>query len=136
MSSLFTRIVNGEIPSHKLAEDERYLAFLDVRPIRPGHALVIPKREVDYLFDLDDETLGGILCFARPVAKAIERVVPCKRIGVTVVGLEVPHAHVHLVPIDRISDIDFSNAQPAADNELAELAGKIRQEIGDAGNRH
>lgn len=129
MSSLFTRIVNGEIPSHKLAEDERYLAFLDVRPIRPGHALVIPKREVDYLFDLDDETLGGILCFARPVAKAIERIVPCKRIGVTVVGLEVPHAHVHLVPIDRVSDIDFSNARPAADNDLAELAGKIREKI-------
>lgn len=129
MSSLFTRIVEGEIPSHKLAEDERYLAFLDVRPIRPGHALVIPKREVDYLFDLDDETLGGILCFARPVAKAIEQIVPCKRIGVTVVGLEVPHAHVHLVPIDRVSDIDFSNARPAADNELAELAGKIREKI-------
>lgn len=129
MSSLFTRIVEGEIPSHKLAEDERYLAFLDVRPIRPGHALVIPKREVDYLFDLDDKTLGGILCFARPVAKAIEQIVPCKRIGVTVVGLEVPHAHVHLVPIDRVSDIDFSNARPAADNELAELAGKIREKI-------
>ena len=129
MSSLFTRIVEGEISSHKLAEDERYLAFLDVRPIRPGHALVIPKREVDYLFDLDDETLGGILCFARPVAKAIEQIVPCKRIGVTVVGLEVPHAHVHLVPIDRVSDIDFSNARPAADNELAELAGKIRKKI-------
>lgn len=127
MPSIFTRIVQGEIPCHKLAENDQFLAFLDVRPIRAGHALVIPKEEVDYLFDLDDERLGGIMQFAKPVAKAIEKVVPCKRIGVVVVGLEVPHAHVHLVPIQQISDINFALAKPAAPDELETLASSIRE---------
>lgn len=127
MASIFTRIVQGEIPCHKLAENDQFLAFLDVRPIRAGHALVIPKEEVDYLFDLDDERLGGIMQFAKPVAKAIEKVVPCKRIGVVVIGLEVPHAHVHLVPIQQISDINFSLAKPAAPDEQETLAASIRE---------
>ncbi len=127
MASIFTRIVQGEIPCHKLAENDQFLAFLDVRPIRAGHALVIPKEEVDYLFDLDDERLGGIMQFAKPVAKAIEKVVPCKRIGVVVIGLEVPHAHVHLVPIQQISDINFALAKPAAPDELETLAASIRE---------
>ena len=129
MASLFTRIVNGEIPCHRLAEDDRYLAFLDIRPVRRGHALVIPKQEVDYLFDLDDELLGRILCFARPVAKAIERVVPCKRIGMVVFGLEVPHAHIHLIPVDKMSDLDFQQARPAETESLNALANAIRAQL-------
>lgn len=127
MTTLFTRIVNGEIPCHRLAEDENYLAFLDIRPIRAGHALVIPKQPTDYLFDLDDDLLGGLLCFARPVAKAIQQVVPCRRIGVTVIGLEVPHCHVHLIPIDGIHDMDFRRAQPADPDQLSQLADRIRK---------
>lgn len=133
MASIFTRIIAGEIPCHKLAEDDRFLAFLDVRPIRPGHALVIPKEEVDYLFDLDEERLGDIMRFAKPIAKAIEQVVPCKRIGVAVVGLEVPHAHVHLIPIKEISDVNFANAKPADDELLAGLAEQIRQQVSQPG---
>ena len=133
MPSLFTRIVNGEIPCHKLAEDDRFLAFLDIRPIRLGHALVIPKEEIDYLFDLDDERLGDLMRFAKPVAKAIEQVIPCKRIGVIVVGLEVPHAHVHLVPINSIGDVNFANARPAEEQALAEAAEKIRAVLGGVG---
>lgn len=132
MSTLFTRIINGEIPCHRLAEDDRFLSFLDIRPIRPGHALVIPKREVDYLFDCDDEILDGILRFARPVAKAIEQVVPCRRIGLSVVGLEVPHAHLHLIPIDGIHDMDFRRAQPAAPEALAQLAKQIQAALDSA----
>jgi histidine triad (HIT) family protein len=126
MTTLFTRIVQGEIPCHKLAEDDRFLAFLDIRPIRLGHALVIPKEEIDYFFDLDDERIGDIMRFAKPVARAIAEVVPCKRVGVIVVGLEVPHAHVHLVPIEQIGDINFAHARPAKEETLAETAAKIR----------
>ena len=108
MASIFTRIIQGEIPSYRIAESDRYLAFLDVFPLVPGHVLVVPKTEVEYLFDLEDEVLAGLLPFARHVAKAIEKVVPCERIGVAVIGLEVPHAHVHLVPLNSIRDIDFS----------------------------
>ncbi len=129
MASLFSKIVQGEIPCHKLAEDDRFLAFLDVRPVRSGHALVIPKKEIDYLFDLDDNLLADLMVFAKPIAKAIERVVPCKRIGVMVVGLEVPHAHVHLIPIDRIADLNFAHAQPAETDLLAELAEQIRSQL-------
>jgi len=124
--TIFSKIICGEIPCHRLAEDDRFLAFLDVRPVGEGHALVIPKKEVDYLFDLDDDVLGAILLFARPVARAIERVVPCKRIGIMVAGLEVPHAHVHLVPIRAISDLSFAHARPAEQDALAALAEKIR----------
>jgi histidine triad (HIT) family protein len=129
MSSIFAKIVRGEIPCHKLAENDRFLCFLDVRPIRMGHALVIPKKEVDYLFDLEEELLAEILPFARPVAKAIQAVVPCERIGVVVIGLEVRHAHVHLIPINQIGDINFSLARPADAAELAECARKIRARI-------
>lgn len=108
MASIFTRIVNGEIPCHKIAEDMNFLAFLDINPLQEGHTLVIPKQEVDYIFDLDGELLAGLWNFAGKVAKAIEKVVPCRRIGITVIGLEVPHAHIHLIPLKTMYDMDFS----------------------------
>lgn len=127
MPSIFTRIVNGEIPCHKVAEDDRYLAFLDINPLREGHTLVVPKVEVDYLFDLDDPVLEGLLPFAKRVAKKIQRVVPCTRIGVTVVGLEVPHAHVHLIPIDGVHDMEFSRPKlKFTAQEMSALAERIR----------
>lgn len=125
MPTIFTKIIQGEIPCHKLAEDDRFLAFLDVRPIGPGHALVIPKKEVDYLFDMEDALLRELLIFARPVAKAIGKAVPCRKVGVMVAGLEVPHAHVHLVPINAVTDLNFAKAKPAEATELAELAKQI-----------
>lgn len=128
MPSIFTRIVQGEIPCHKVAEDERFLAFLDISPVRLGHTLVIPKLEVDRFFDLPEDLLAGIMPFARQVARKIERVVPCDRIGVSVVGLEVPHAHVHLIPIDKVSDMDFGRARATmGPEELAALAERIRK---------
>lgn len=129
MASIFSRIVAGEVPAHRLAEDGDFLAFLDVRPIRPGHTLVIPKREIDELFDLPDELLGGLLVFARPVAAAIKQVTGAARVGCAVVGVEVPHAHVHLVPVDGAHDIDFRRATPAADDDLAEMAERIRERL-------
>jgi histidine triad (HIT) family protein len=130
MASLFSRIVKGEIPCHKLAEDERYLAFLDIRPIAEGHALVIPKQETKYLFDLDDALLSGILVFAKPVAQALQKAVPsCKRVGIIVAGLEVPHAHLHLVPFAQMSQLSFANAKPADPAALAELAQKVRAQL-------
>lgn len=126
MSSLFTRIVRGEIPCHKILEDDRYLAFLDIRPINPGHTLVIPKQEVDYLFDLDDEFLSGLFVFAKKAARKIKKVVPCKKIGIMVAGLEVPHAHVHLVPINDLGELTFARAQSTEDKVLAEMAEQIR----------
>ena len=129
MASIFSRIVQGEIPAYKVAEDDQFLAFLDISPVEKGHTLVIPKKEVDYLFDLDEETLGALFLFAQRVAKAIERVVPCKRIGITVLGLEVPHAHVHLVPLINKSVIDFSEKLSFSQEELAELAAAIAAEF-------
>ncbi len=129
MTTLFTKIISGEIPCHKIAEDDRYLAFLDIRPVKPGHTLVIPKLEVDYLFDLDDDLLCGLLPFARPLAKALARVVPCAKVGVMVAGLEVPHAHVHLIPFHAISDLSFAHARPVAPEELAALAARVRAEL-------
>jgi len=127
MASIFTRIIKGEIPCHKLAEDERYLAFLDINPLREGHTLVIPKMEVDYLFDLDDDVLAGMLPFARSVARKIRSVVPCERIGLTVIGLEVPHAHIHLIPIDGMHDMEFSRAKLKMTPEaMTALAQRIR----------
>lgn len=126
MPTIFTRIIDGEIPSHKLREDDRFLAFLDIRPIRAGHALVIPKVEVDELFDLDDALLGDLLVFAKPVAAAIKQVSGAARVGVAVVGVEVPHAHVHLVPLDDVNDIDFRRAAPAEQDDLAAMAERIR----------
>ena len=130
MPSIFTRIVNREIPAHILREDDDFVAFLDVRPIRAGHSLVIPKQEIDDVFDLPEGLLSGLLVFARPVAHAIRQVSGAQRVGVAVVGIEVPHAHIHLVPIDDIGDLDFRKAQPADDAELAATAERIRSALG------
>lgn len=108
MASIFTKIIRGEIPSYKIAEDEHFYAFLDINPLAEGHTLVVPKREVDYLFDLEDEELGAMMVFAKKVAAHIRAAVPCERIGVAVIGLDVPHAHIHLVPISQGGDLDFS----------------------------
>jgi histidine triad (HIT) family protein len=127
MATIFTKIAQGEIPCHKIAETEDYLAFLDIRPLKKGHTLVIPKKEIDYLFDMDDELLSGLMRFAKKVAKALKATVPCERIGVTVIGLEVPHAHVHLIPINAIGDMTFGR-EPLAmtPDEMARLAEAVR----------
>lgn len=129
MASLFTRIIDGEIPCHKICEDDNYLAFLDIRPINPGHALVIPKKEIDYIFDVDDDLLGGMMVFAKKVARAIEKEVDCQRVGIMVAGLEVPHAHIHLIPIHKIPDLNFANAKPAENDDLAKVAERIRKHV-------
>lgn len=130
MASLFTRIINGEIPAHKIAETEDYLAFLDIRPLREGHTLCIPKKEVDYVFDLEEGDFVGLQLFAKAVAEGIKAAIPCKRIGVAVIGLEVPHAHVHLVPMDTISDLNFEKEKlEPSQEELAATASKIREKI-------
>ena len=126
MSTLFTRIIRWEIPAHKLLEDDRYLAFLDIRPVRPGHTLVVPKIEHDYIFTLDDATLAGLLPFAKRIAPALERVTGCKRVGVMVAGLEVPHTHVHLIPMNALAELNFALAQDVGDAALAAMAEKIR----------
>ncbi|MCS6935646.1 MAG: HIT family protein [Chitinophagales bacterium] len=126
MPSIFSRIIAGEIPCYKVAEDKNYFAFLDINPLAKGHTLVIPKKEVDYIFDLDEETLSGLFLFSRKVARAIQQTVPCLRIGIAVVGLEVPHAHVHLVPLQSVHDIDFSRPRvQMTKEEMAELARLI-----------
>jgi histidine triad (HIT) family protein len=130
MPSIFTRIVNREIPAHVLREDDDFLAFLDVRPIRAGHSLVIPKQEIDDVFDLPDALLSGLLVFARPVAHAIREVSGAQRVGVAVMGIEVPHAHIHLIPIDDIGDLDFQKAQAADAADLAAIAERIRSALG------
>jgi histidine triad (HIT) family protein len=133
MSSIFTRIIAGEIPSYRIAEDDRFYAFLDINPLAPGHTLVVPKKEVDYLFDVDDETLSGLLPFAKAVGRAIEQVVPCERIGLTVIGLEVPHAHVHLIPIRGLYDMDFSKPKvEMAPERMEALAAEIRSALNEA----
>ena len=129
MPTLFTRIVKGEIPCHKIYEDDRYLAFLDIRPINPGHTLVITKQEIEYIFDVEDELLGGLILCAKRMAKAIEKEVSCKRIGIMVAGLEVPHVHVHLVPIFEVLDLNFARAKPASAEELASMARRIRAHL-------
>lgn len=130
MPSIFSRIINKEIPCHLIAENDDYMAFLDVMPLREGHTLVVPKREVDYIFDLNEAELAGLLEFARPIAKAIEKVIPCRRIGISVIGLEVPHTHVHLVPIDTANDLNFTRSKmPADQGKLAEIAAQIRAQI-------
>ena len=128
MASIFTRIINGEIPCYKVAEDDHFIAFLDVRPLKPGHTLVVPKKEVDYIFDLDEKTLADMMLFAQKVARAMKKVIECKRIGVAVIGLEVPHAHIHLVPITRESDMLFTNQRVSPSPEEAE---KLARSIGD-----
>lgn len=107
--TIFSRIIAGEIPCYKVAEDENYFAFLDINPVNWGHTLVVPKRETDYIFDIDDDELAGMVLFGKKVAKAMKKAIPCRKIGVTVLGLEVPHAHIHLVPLEREGDMDFSN---------------------------
>mgnify|MGYP001209093374 CR=1 FL=1 len=127
MASIFTKIVKGEIPSYKIAEDENFYAFLDIAPLAKGHTLVIPKKEVDYLFDLDDETLAGLNVFAKRVAKAIDKSIPCKRVGVVVLGLEVPHAHIHLIPLNSESDASFSKPKlKLSTEEFVAIAEKIK----------
>jgi histidine triad (HIT) family protein len=127
MASIFTRIINGEIPCYKVAEDDRFIAFLDVRPLKPGHTLVVPKKEVDYIFDLDEETLAGMMVFVRKIALAMKEVIDCRRIGVAVLGLEVPHAHIHLIPLTRETDMLFTNPRISVTDEenkrLAEAIG-------------
>jgi histidine triad (HIT) family protein len=130
MAGIFARIASGEIPSYKVAEDERFFAFLDINPLAKGHTLVIPKQEVDYLFDLDEKTYRDLWLFSMKVAKAIKKVVPCIKVGVAVIGLEVPHAHIHLVPLNTMDDINFSRTKlslPAG--ELRELAEEIAAAI-------
>lgn len=130
MASIFTKIINGEIPSYKIAEDENFYAFLDIFPLTKGHTLVIPKKEVDYLFDLDDELYGGLMAFSKKVAKAIEKAIPCLRIGVAVLGLEVPHAHVHLVPLQSEGDLNFKNKKlELSKEEFIEIVEKIKAEF-------
>lgn len=131
MSTIFTKIINGEIPSYRIAEDENYYAFLDINPLAKGHTLVIPKKEINYIFGIDDELLGGLMIFAKKVALALEKVVECKRIGITVLGLEVPHAHIHLVPINGIFDIDFSKPKlKFTPEEFEMIASQIRLHLG------
>lgn len=127
MASIFSKIIAGEIPSHKIAEDDRYFAFLDINPVATGHTLVIPKKEVDYLFNLDDDLYSGLMLFSKKIAVAIEKAVPCKRIGVSVIGLEVPHAHLHLIPLNSMRDINFSlpKMNPSKE-ELAKVAAEIQ----------
>lgn len=130
MASLFTKIINREIPGHIVAEDDRYIAFLDVNPLVMGHTLVVPKKEVDYIFDLDDETLSGLHLFCKKVARGIEKSFPCNRIGIAVIGLEVPHTHVHLVPMNSMGDINFSKAKlKPSKEELSAAAEKIRKAV-------
>lgn len=128
MASIFTRIINREIPGHIVAENEKFIAFLDVMPLVNGHVLVVPKQETDYIFDLDDETLAGLHVFAKKVAVAQKKAVPCKRIGIAVIGLEVPHTHVHLVPMNSVGDINFTQPKlKPSQEELAAVAEKIRK---------
>ncbi len=125
--SIFTKIIKGEIPCYKIAEDDRFIAFLDIFPIKKGHTLVVPKVQIDYLFDLDDSLLSDLMLFAKKVAQKMERAISCERIGVAVIGLEVPHAHVHLVPLDTVGDIDFGQPKLQLSNEeLDEIADSIR----------
>lgn len=129
MSSIFTKIVNGEIPAWKVAEDDHFFAFLDIFPVAKGHTLVIPKKEVDYLFDLDDETYAGLQLFAKKVALGIQRAIPCKKVGVMVLGLEVPHAHIHLVPMQSEADLlNFSKKLSFSKKEMAEITEAIAKE--------
>jgi histidine triad (HIT) family protein len=130
MASIFTRIINREIPGYIIAEDDRFIAFLDISPLVLGHTLVIPKQEVDYIFNLEDDALAGLMVFAKKVAKAVEKAVPCKRIGVSVIGLEVPHTHVHIVPMNSADDVNFTRAKLSPSKEaLAEVAEKIRKHL-------
>lgn len=127
MASIFTRIINGEIPCYKVAEDENYFAFLDINPLAKGHTLVIPKKEVDYIFDLDEDTLAGMMLFAKRVAAQIKLATECKRVAVVVLGMEVPHAHIHLIPMNSESDVDFCREKlQLTPEEFSEIVEKIK----------
>lgn len=129
MATIFSRIAAGEIPCHKVAEDDEFFAFLDINPVAAGHTLVIPKKEIDYIFDIDDPMLGRMMAFAKRVAQAQEAAIPCKRVGLAVMGLEVPHAHIHLIPITRESDMYFGGEKlTITAAELADIAARIRKE--------
>ena len=130
MATIFSRIVKGEIPCYKIAEDDRFFAFMDINPVAVGHTLVIPKREDDYIFNLDDDEIGAMMVFAKKVAKAIEKAVPCKRIGVAVIGLEVPHAHIHLIPITQEGDMDFKKEHVhLSEEEFLEVQRRIVEQL-------
>ncbi|OQA92390.1 MAG: HIT-like protein [Bacteroidetes bacterium ADurb.Bin234] len=130
METIFSKIINGKIPCYKIAEDERYFAFLDINPLSEGHTLVVPKREVDYIFDMNDEELSGMIVFAKKIAQAIKKQFPCEKIGMAVIGLEVPHAHIHLVPINGIYDIDFKKEKlKLTENQFKEIAQKIASSV-------
>jgi histidine triad (HIT) family protein len=130
MATIFTKIINGEIPCYKIAEDEKYFAFLDINPLRAGHTLVVPKKETDYIFDLDEDHLSGIILFSKKVAAAIKSVIPCNRIGVAILGLDVPHAHIHLVPMDTMEDINFKKPKlKFTSEEFKEIADKISRKV-------
>lgn len=130
MATIFTKIVNGEIPCYKIAENDKFLAFLDIMPLTKGHTLVIPKQEIDYIFDVDDNLLAEMIVFAKKVAKAVDAAIDCKRVGVAVIGLEVPHCHIHLCPLNSMADINFENPKlevPA--NEMVQIADKIKAKL-------
>ena len=130
MATIFTRIIQGEIPCYKVAEDENFLAFLDINPLTKGHTLVIPKIEVDYIFDLDDERYTGLQLFAKKVAKAIDKSIPCKRVGIAVIGLEIAHAHIHLVPLNKMGDLNFANPKlKYTPDEFREIATSIASHL-------
>jgi histidine triad (HIT) family protein len=130
MATIFKKIINGEIPCYKIAEDENYFAFLDINPLKAGHTLVVPKKETDYIFDLNDDHLAGLILFSKKVATAIKSVIPCNRIGVAILGLEVPHAHIHLIPMDTMEDVNFKNPKlKFSSEEFREIAAKIGREV-------
>ena len=127
--SIFTQIVNGEIPAYKIAEDKNFLAFLDVNPNANGHTLCIPKQEINKIFDMEEDLYLGLMAFAKKIAIALEKTVPCKRIGMTVIGLEVPHAHIHLIPLNEMEDIRFQNKVNLSKTEFEQLAKKIKENL-------
>jgi histidine triad (HIT) family protein len=130
MATIFTRIIKGEIPCYKIAENDDYFAFLDINPLRAGHTLVVPKRETDYIFDLEDSYLAGMIIFSKKIASAIRSAIPCNRIGVAILGLEVPHAHIHLVPMDTMEDINFKNPKlKFTVDEFNDIAAKISRKV-------
>ncbi len=127
--TIFTKIINGEIPCYKIAEDENYFAFLDIRPLNLGHTLIVTKREVNYIFDLEDAELQGLIVFAKKIAIAIKKSIDCERIGMTVIGLEVPHTHIHLSPINSVHDLDFRNTKEISKEKMLEIAEKIKSNL-------
>ncbi len=130
MATIFTRIINGEIPCYKIAEDENYFAFLDINPLTKGHTLVVPKKEIDYIFDVEDDILEGIILFSKKIARAIDKAMPYKRVGISVIGLEVPHAHIHLIPFDKMSELNFANPKlKLSKEEFEKIAAAIRKEL-------